>query len=136
MKYAKLEDNVRVSRLRPDEPQLDLTPMLGSWVNTDDGSQGITNVILAERCGQLVVRVFGARDPAPGDWGVMEADNIYGSSINAEQAAAFSASCSFDFAETHLQGNLNQGLLVISSFNRFKDGSNRSNYFSREFFHR
>jgi len=34
------------------------------------------------------------------------------------------------------QVNMNLGLLVLLTFNRFKDGSSRANYINREFFHR
>jgi hypothetical protein len=37
--------------------------------------------------------------------------------------------------ETHLQAKTEKGVLVVASFNRFKDQSGRSSYFSREFFY-
>jgi hypothetical protein len=43
----------------------------------------------------------------------------------------------FDFGGmiSRFQGNVNLGLLVLAGFHDFKDGSARSNYFSREFFY-
>ena len=79
---------------------------------------------------------FGAGDPAPSEWGEIEADHIYASSISSHAASGFTAWYDFDFSQIHLQANWNQGLLVLASFTSFKDGSKRSNYFSRDFFHR
>jgi hypothetical protein len=44
--------------------------------------------------------------------------------------------CDFDFMSLHLQANMSLGLLIIASFNMFKDGSGRSDYFCREFYRR
>jgi hypothetical protein len=67
--------------------------------------------------------------------GESEADHLYANNISSGVAAGFTAGYRFDFCETHLQANWNQGLFVLASFTSFKDGSKRSNYFSREFFH-
>jgi len=38
--------------------------------------------------------------------------------------------------ETQVAANLKYGVLVIQSYNRFRDDSGRPSYFTREFFHR
>jgi hypothetical protein len=48
----------------------------------------------------------------------------------------FFAVYDFDFMRMFLAANMNKGLLIIASYNTFRDGSGRSNYFSREFFYR
>ena len=50
--------------------------------------------------------------------------------------AGFLAVYDFDFMQMSLAANMNKGLLIIASYNTFRDGSGRSNYFSREFFYR
>ncbi len=56
--------------------------------------------------------------------------------FDGRQAAAFSAVYDFGFEEVRLQANVKLGVLVVASFNRFRDESGRSNYFGREFFYR
>lgn len=115
---------------------LQLESLSGVWINTKRDSLGIVKVVVAIRNSNLVVRAFGAGDPEPSDWGETEADHIYAGSISSRTAAGFTARYRFEFSKIHLQANWNQGLLVLASFTSFNDGSRRSNYFSREFFHR
>jgi hypothetical protein len=114
--------------------QLDGLP--GTWLNTNRGSCGIIRVIIAVKGPTLFVRAFGAGDSVPSDWGEVEVDQIYARSISSQVASGFTAWYDFDFSQVHLEANWNHGLLVLASFTSFKDGSKRSNYFSREFFHR
>ena len=121
--------------LQVDHPlQLDGLP--GTWVNTNPDSRGIVKVAIRVRDSRLFVRAFGAGDPEPCDWGEAEADQTYAGNVSSHVAAGFTAGYDFGFSGIHLQANWNQGLLVLASFTSFKDGSRRSNYFSREFFHR
>lgn len=113
-----------------------LESLSGVWINTKRDSLGIVKVVIAIRNAKLVVRAFGAGDPEPTDWGETEADHIYAGSISSRTAAGLTAWYHFDFSQIHLQANWNQGLLVLASFTSFTDGSRRSDYFSREFFHR
>jgi hypothetical protein len=134
VKYAKAEDAVEISNIIQNGYVLRLDSLPGIWVNTDSGTRGIVKVVTAVNGSELTVRAFGSGDPDLIDWGEVEADYIYANSLSSRVAAGFTASYSFDFAEIHLQANWNQGLLVLASFTSFKDGSNRSNYFSRDFF--
>ena len=135
LKYVKAEDRVEPSATSGNGHTLHLDRLPGIWLNTNSASRGIVKIIVEARGPGLVVRSFGAGDPDACDWGEVEADHIYASSISSRVAAGFSAWYRFGFSETHLQANWNQGLLVLASFTTFKDGSQRSNYFSREFFH-
>ena len=49
---------------------------------------------------------------------------------------AFSAVYDFGFMETLLAAYMKGGILVLDTFNAFKDSSGRASYFTREFFHR
>jgi len=135
LKYVKAEDRVETSAIAGNGHALHLDRLPGVWLNTNDASRGIVKVIVEARGSQLVVRAFGAGNPEAYDWGEVEADYIYANSISSRVAAGFSAWYRFGFSETHLQANWNQGLLVLASLTTFKDNSQRSNYFSREFFH-
>jgi hypothetical protein len=115
---------------------LQLEGLPGVWSNTNRGSRGIVKVAITVRESRLWVRTFGAGELEASDWGEVEAEHVYASSMSSRAGAGFVAQYSFDFSQVHLQANWNQGLLVLASFTRFKDGSKRSDYFSREFFHR
>ena len=136
MKYVKAEDRVEAPADKSNEEAFDLKPLLGTWVNTNSATRGMGKVILTARGSNLNVRVFGLSDPSAGDWGEIKADSVYGNSLTSGQATAFTASYGFDFRHTDLMANLSQGLLILAAFNTFSDGSGRSNYFAREFFHR
>ncbi|MBZ5505852.1 MAG: hypothetical protein LAO78_10225 [Acidobacteriia bacterium] len=134
LKYAKAED--RVEQAMPNGSLLLLDGLSGVWVNTNSASRGITKVVIAVQAANLVVRVFGAGDPDPYDWGEREAEHLYANSISSHAATGFTVRYLFEYSEIELQANWNQGLLVLANFTVFKDGSKRSNYFSREFFYR
>lgn len=55
----------------------------------------------------------------------------YGDSVVATEAIAFSAHYDFGFAETIVTGRLDNGTLIVDTFDKFKDGSGRSNYCAR-----
>jgi hypothetical protein len=133
---VKAEDRVELPGITQNGHGLNLDSLPGTWLNTDSGTRGIVKVVTAVNGSELTVRTFGAGDPDLIDWGEVEADYIYALSLSSHVAAGFTARYRFDFAEIHLQANWNQGLLVLASFTSFKDGSGRSNYFSRDFFHR
>lgn len=135
VKCVKAEDRIEISDIAQSVYDLRLDSLPGVWLNTDSGTRGIAKVITAVDGSKLSVRVFGAGDPDLIDWGEVEAEYIYANSLSSHVAAGFVASYRFEFAEIHLQANWNQGLLVLASFTSFRDGSSRSNYFSRDFFH-
>jgi hypothetical protein len=135
LQYVKPEDRVQPPATTGNGQALQLDRLLGIWLNTNSSSQGIVKIMIEARGPALIVRALGAGDPSPCDWGETQAEHIYANSISSNLAAGFTAWYHSDFSATHLQANWNQGLLVLASLTSFKDGSNRSNYFSREFFH-
>lgn len=135
LKFAKLEDLVEYPATQ-NEGRLQLDALPGTWLNTNSHSGGIVKVVITTQPHKLKVRVFGDADPALCDWGEVDAEYIYANNIHSQSAAGFTAWYRLAHAEIHLQANWNQGLLVLASFTSFRDGSSRSNYFSREFFRR
>ena len=109
-------------------------PLVGTWLNTNSATQGITRAILAIKGQQITLRIFAAGDP-PLDWGETDA-SVFATDTSSTEAMAFSAFYDFGFMETQLQAHVRQGVLIIAKFDRFKDNSGRSNYFSKEFFYR
>lgn len=130
-KRVKAEDGVEIPGPRA---ALGLDRLKGTWINTDESSRGMAKVVVDEDSGKLFVRICGGSDAPASDWGRVEADTLYADSINSSHASAFSACYRLEAADMQIQANWNQGLLVVGSFGTFTDGSNRSNYFAREFF--
>ena len=114
---------------------MDPGPMLGTWFATDKQASGLVKLVLSERDGAFFIRAFGAAAPEPLDWGEVPAI-AYANSVASTAGMAWSAFYDFGFSESLLAAYSKGGILVLDTFNTFKDGSGRSAYFSREFFHR
>lgn len=114
---------------------VDPSPMFGTWHNTDKQTAGVVRMVLAERGGRFVVHAWGAGSPALFDWGEIEA-TAHAANVGSREGMAFTAVYDFGFVETVLAAYTKSGILVLDTFNTFKDGSGRANYFTREFFHR
>ncbi len=68
------------------------------------------------------------------DWG--EAEVVpHADSVTSETAVAFHAIYDLGFIQMFLAANYNKGIIIIAAYSTFKDGSPRSNYFTREFFY-
>jgi len=134
-KHVKAEDQVDLANGGADDHRLDPAAMLGTWLNTNATSRGITRVVLEARGEKVVMHPYVAGGSLPADWGEAEAESLYGSNITAKQAIGMVAHFKLETMEAEIQANLNQGLLVVGSFTTLLDGSGRSCYFSREFFH-
>ena len=110
---------------------LDLSILLGDWRNTN-ASGGITRIVCEPAGdGRMTIHCYSNIR----DWGVAVAP-VFAFTFDGKQAAAFSAAYDFGFEEVRLQANVKSGVLVVATFNRFRDESGRSNYFDREFFYR
>jgi len=129
----RLED--RLAGESPGGGQVDPSPMFGTWHNTDKKTGGIVRMVLAERNGVFTVHAWAAGSPDLYDWGEVAA-TAHAANVHSHEGMAFSAVYDFDFVETILAAYTKSGILVLDTFNTFKDGSGRSNYFTREFFHR
>jgi hypothetical protein len=116
-------------------PEIDPSALAGRWVTTNRQTTGIVEMIVEVRGGNLIVRTLGAGAPQPCDWGERVA-RVFSDGPASSTALAFSAEYDLGFIESHLQAKIKKGVLVVAGFNRVRDGSGRSNYFSREFFYR
>lgn len=118
---------------RPLAP-VDLSPLLGTWVNFDVTSRGIAWLELAEGDGGLAVRVFGTAPPESIDWGEIPAFP-FTDGVGLQAAVAFNAFYDFGSWTVTLACYLNKRLLVVDAYTRFQDGSGRSAYFARDHFY-
>jgi hypothetical protein len=120
----------------PGPLDIDPSPLLGRWINTNAVTAGIREVIVSVRGRGVSIEVLAGDGPTPRAWGDVGVDALYSAGVHASAATAFTARYELGVMETRLEANLSLGLLVIAALNTFKDGSGRSNYFAREFFYR
>jgi hypothetical protein len=132
MEISRSNDRLAGGVVSAGDP--DLSDAVGSWFNTNRTTDEIVRLDIARRGDRLVLRVFGAGEPDPIPWPETTAIP-YVSALGSREVTGFEAHRDLGFMETHLAANLKYGVLVIQSYNRFKDGSGRGCYFTREFFH-
>ena len=123
-------ENVSAQALGAAQGALSLKDLTGKWHNCDKNTRGLVSVVLGTKGSALTVQAFGACVPSPCDWGVVEGI-AYAESVVATDAIAFSAHYDFGFKETIVTGHLDSGTLIVETYDKFKDGSGRSNYYSR-----
>ncbi len=109
---------------------LSLTNLIGKWNNCDKNTRGLVSVVLTAQGNVLKVQCFGSCVPTPCNWGVITG-TAYAENVTATPAIAFSAMYDFKFKATIVTGYLDRGCLIVETFDTFKDGSGRSNYYSR-----
>jgi hypothetical protein len=112
-----------------------IAQFIGDWTTTNPNSRGIAKVVITSHEQGLLVHAFGAGRPELHDWGTVQA-KVLADSPASSRIRAFHAVYDFGFLESYLQAKTEKGVLVVAAFNRFKDHSGRSSYFSREFFAR
>jgi hypothetical protein len=111
-----------------------LTDVVGSWFNTSQTTGEIARLTISQRDQGLMLNIEGAGSPERIAWPETPA-MPYVASLDSTDVSGFEAHCDLGFMETHLAANIKHGVLVLQSYNRFKDGSGRGAYFTREFFH-
>lgn len=124
---------MRADTQLPTEGTADLSELLGTWINADPETDDIIRFILAGQNDTFTVQVYGANTPEPIDWGEVEATPC--ATGTTLEIAGFDARYDFGPVETLLAAYGAKGVLVIQTYTRFKDGSGRPDYFTREFFH-
>lgn len=108
------------------DPRADLAMLTGTWKNTNAQSDGIVEFVAAAEGRDLWLNILGTRIPAA----------VYNERNDQGLEQPFTAAHDFGFMNIVLYGFLRQGVLVLLTFNKFKDGSARSNYYAKEFFYR
>jgi hypothetical protein len=105
-------------------------PLLGTWANCNKATRGLVKVTITASGPCVNVHAFGACTSKPCDWGPV-AGTLYAADVSSKEAVAFTAIYEFSFKLTIVVGHLDAGSLVVETFDRFTDGSGRSNYYSR-----
>ncbi len=128
------------ARERPDrapgsKPEVDLAPVLGTWVVFESGTTGITRVEIEADGDAATARVFGSGDDGAAGWGSSPAP-VFADDVAGDEAWAFRAAFDHGWQRVELFGYLNRGVLAVDAGTTFADGSARSNYFTRELFYK
>jgi len=111
--------------------------LVGEWLNTDPRTRGIVAIVIEQHQGFMSVGLRGAGDEGLIEWPTARAAPLANLEEEAGQRAlALSAEFELGFMKAEAYFRVNKGVLVIVLFVTFADGSGRSNYVNREFFHR
>lgn len=110
---------------------------MGTWINTDSNTSGITKLVISQRGRSLNIQAFGKCQPTDCDWGTTQLIT-YGNNVQDRNHQFATASYNKSFAETLLTLKLNSrgNQINLESFTEFTDNSNRQNYFSLAQFQR
>lgn len=122
-----LEDKATVAA------EIDTSPLVGVWVNSNPNSNGIARMVMSESNGNLTLQVWGIGSDGLIDWGVAGV-SVFTSASSSRVGAGFACRYDFGFVEARLLGMILKGLLVLAELHSFKDGSGRADYFVREYF--
>jgi hypothetical protein len=133
-RFLRLADDVAPGAAAAGPRPLDLSAFPGRWINANPATKAIAWLELAVEGGRLTVRVVAVTPDGTLDWGEVEADALYATGPASDAGLGFTAGYDFGFMRTDLEGNLNKGLMVLAVYNRFRDGSGRPAYFTREYF--
>jgi hypothetical protein len=132
MKHTRINDRCSIAStaVKPVPEFLE-----GVWFNTDPGTGEIAKVVISVQSGAVSIRAFGANASRFIEWGPARA-TAYGDRIGSSLVTGFFAEYDFGFMKTRLATNVKYGVLVIQSYNEFRDDGSRPPYFTREFFSR
>lgn len=115
---------------------IDLTPLAGSWINTETRRRWFAALDMRVENGRLRIHPRGGDAPSPADWGERDAEVVCATAIDSREAGGCVATFPLDSMETELHATLNQGLLVVVAFNRTDDPAGAPGSVTREFFRR
>lgn len=100
---------------------------LGSWVNVDPNTGGLTKLIVAQQGGGYTVQGFGKCHPTDCDWGRTTL-NLLGYSVTDTNPQWGLAVWNAGFKTTTLVIHVEGEQLVAETYDVFAPGDGRSNY--------
>lgn len=107
--------------------------LVGTWNACNAATRNLVRVVIAASGSAITVQALGACTPTPCDWGSVPG-LAYAANVTASTAVAFTARYEFSFKEVIVTGVLDNGSLIVETFNHFTDGSGRSDYYSKGYF--
>lgn len=122
----------------PEVGTLNAGKLVGRWANTNRETRGIVEIVIRRDGERFTVSALGAGEGGEViPWPEAEARALANLEEEAGQrAVALAAAFDFDFMRVESYFRVNKGVLVIVLYATFADGSGRSAYVNREFFHR
>lgn len=114
---------------------LDLSALIGTWTNTETRWQWIRSVEIRNDGKALALELRGGVEPSPRSWRG-SAERVYAASPEGTAAEGFRAVFRHERMRSEVQATLNQGLMVLVSFNDVLDGGAGPSRVTREFFAR
>jgi len=111
----------------------EIDAFLGNWVNVNVKTGQIARLELTFKDDNMWLHGFGKLEEGEMDWG-QSLCNTFSSNVGSPEIEGFVCDFEFEFVTIHIAGNMKYGVMVIQSYNTFIDGSDRNNYFCREFF--
>ena len=130
MEFAQICDRIETNAA---SATVNLSAFPGTWVNSNPDTNGIARILVTESGGKLSLQTFAIGPEGLIDWGATDA-LVFTAGPSSQLGAGFAAQYDFDFKEVRLQGMIMKGLLVLAQFHLFKDGSQRADYFAREYY--
>lgn len=131
MQFGQICDGVEIDAA--SFGPIDISTLLGTWVNSNPETTGITRLFVTEADGKPVLEIQAIGPDGLINWGKTEI-TVFAASPSSRVGTGFTCVYDFGFAETRLQAMILKGLTVLSQFHSFKDGSRRVDYFLREYF--
>jgi hypothetical protein len=131
MQFVQIRDRVKPEP--EDGGPIDLSALAGDWVNSNPDTNGVARMVITQSGDGLSLRVHAVGPQGLIDWGPTRL-NIFTSTPASRIPTGFTCVYVFGFAETRLQAMILKGLIVLGQIHRFKDDSNRVDYFVREYF--
>ena len=113
--------------------EYDDSQLLGTWYNCDPATSQISELNVTRENEDLYIDIKGANVGDTISWGKKKITPFV-SIPDSNVIGGFTCHYDFGFMETQICSNIKRGILVIQAYNMFKDGSQRPNYYSREFF--
>ncbi|MFT5168435.1 MAG: hypothetical protein ACI8P3_003678 [Saprospiraceae bacterium] len=132
LKHSRLDD---LSEIDISDIGTSLDELIGRWINTKEDTGQILETSITKDGDRFYIQIIAPCDPVPFDWGRTPIE-IYYSGGKSKIVGGLSGHYDFGFMETDIVCMIKYGILVVMTYNRFKDDSGRSNYVLREFFHK
>ncbi|MEL6866563.1 MAG: hypothetical protein AAFP19_19210 [Bacteroidota bacterium] len=131
MQYSKKDDLVGTEYY---EVGSEIEKFLGQWENTNPGTGQIKRINVSEEKGEYFLHAYGASDDGLIDLGKSKCA-LFSSRVDNSIIEGMTTKIELPFIHIDVAINLKYGVMVVQIYNTFLDGSKRSNYFGREFFH-
>lgn len=114
----------------PESARPDFSTIEGDWISVTRLPFGISRVHARPAGGTLAVHAHGAGGPGRDDWGSVDANGVF--MMGSGAGFVFTAEFENETMWRQLQSYRSMGVLSVTGFHRFMDGSGRRDFFTRE----